>query len=348
MKDLGINEAEERTYRWLLRHGPARVSEVSEALTFTSSKVQRLLDSIEGKGLVTCSPEHPRRYIPASPDIALGGLLLQRQQDLQKLELTIRELQKKATSKRGNGQKELVELITSREAKRQVYQQIPLMATDEVVALVRAPMMISQLDADPEEDNRAQRESINRGVRYRSIVDKDFLELPGAMNATNADIKAGEQVRIVSRLPLKMVIADKRIALIPLDLEQSDSPALLVRSPALLYALYGFFQMIWERAVPIPYAGVFQPDGFASLSERTQNLISLMAIGSNDKSIAAHMGVSLRTLQRYVADLMRLTQTRTRFQLGWFAALRYPALGSAANENQGLAPTDKRTDRDSV
>jgi sugar-specific transcriptional regulator TrmB len=341
LENLGISEPEERVYRWLLAHSRARASDVARALTLGPTKVQRLLDAVEAKGLATHSPERPRRYIPAAPDVALEALVMQRQKGLRDVQRTIKELQKEATNAGNHKREQLVELITSREVERQVYEQMPLSARDEIVALVRGPMLISQLNLPPDQDNYAQIKAIARGVRCRSIVDLDYLQLPGAVQATQCDIEAGEAVRIVSRLPFKMAITDRRIALVPLNLHQPDGPSLLVRSSALLDALYALFEMLWERAVPLSFTeiGALElPEIAPTLPEESKELVFLMAAGMNDKSIASEMDISMRTLQRYTAELMQAMEVRTRFQLGWLAALRF----SEADAEQAAKPSDDR------
>jgi len=44
----------------------------------------------------------------------------------------------------------------------------------------------------------------------------------------------GEECRIASSLPFKLIVQDRRIAIIPLDLARPDGPVLLVRPSSLL------------------------------------------------------------------------------------------------------------------
>ncbi|MDN5864600.1 MAG: hypothetical protein L0I62_05225 [Gammaproteobacteria bacterium] len=321
---LDIDEAEEEVYRWLLSHQGAAVSGVAQGLALSPGKAQQLLAVLEQKGLVTRTLERPRRYLPAAPDIALESLALQRQNDLQRAREAIHELQIQAAATRPpDPQERIVELITSREAERQIVEQMARTARDEVVALVRPPILISRLDASG--DQWSQREAQARGARSRSIVDAEFLALPGAVARVQGDLGAGESIRVLPQLPFKMVLTDRRIALVPLNLEQSGSPLLLVRSSALLEALYALFEMLWERAVPLRVArsGALETGRPAPvLSEEFGNLVSLMAAGLNDKKIASEMGVSASTLNRRIGELMRTLDARTRFQCGWAAALR--------------------------
>ncbi|MGH9772621.1 MAG: helix-turn-helix domain-containing protein [Candidatus Acidiferrales bacterium] len=323
---LGISEVEESAYRWLLAHSGATVPEIAQALALTIGKTQRLLDAIGVKGLVTHTPERPRRYIPVSPDISMEALILQHQNYLQRARRTVQELRDQAAEAEQSDKAEhMVELITSREVETQIYHQIHRMCQHEIIALMRPPVLISRFDIPPEEDQLHQREAHARGVRYRSITDPDWLSLPGAVQRTQEDIKSGEDVRILSNLPFKMLISDQRIALIPLSPSQPTSPTLLVRSSALLDALCTLFELFWERATPISFtrAGALErsePD--TQLSAGTEDLLLLMAAGLNDKKIAYELGLSLRTLYRRIAELMKSLDARTRFQFGWLAALR--------------------------
>lgn len=327
---LGIGAEEERVYRCLLERRGATASETAQALSLRPGRAQRLLDAVEAKGLATHTPERPRRYVPAAPDIAMGALILRRQESLQRARGAVRELQEQAAAGRRSEPEQMVELITTVEAERHVFEQIRRTAQREVITLIRPPLRISRLDAASELEQRTQREAQARGVCYRSIVDTAFLMLPGAVERTRSDMDAGELVRVFPDLPFKMMLADRRIAIIPLNLGESHSASLLVRSSALLDALYALFEILWERSAPISFtdAGeVHMDDAEAELPERARDLMALMAAGLNDKAIAYELGISASTLNRRIGEMMKALHARTRFQLGWLGALRLGAEG---------------------
>lgn len=324
---LGVSAAEERAYRWLLMHpggNGATAEDLAARLNLSTLDAQKQLEALEAKALVTRTPEKPRRYVPSAPDMAMKALVLRRQQDLENAKLTIQEIQEQTNAvRRDAAQEQMVELITTREAERQVFEQMALTAQEEFIALIRPPMRVSTLKNTYEQEYSSQREAMRRGVHYRSIVDTGFLELPGALGATQDDIKAGEEKRVVSDLPFKLVAADHRIALIPLSLKRSDSPSLLVRSSALLDALYALFETLWERAEPFPPSGsesqkITSTESCSSTD--IESVLSLMVAGLSDKGVAYEMGVSLRTFRRRVNTLMNALGARTRFQAGWLAA----------------------------
>jgi len=327
---LGIGEQEECMYRWLLAHPRSTMREAAHALSLSARKTQRLLDAIEAKGLTTHTPERPCRYLPAAPDMALEALILHRQNALQSARAAALELKESAAAQRHGEQEQLVELITNREAEVQVFEHMHRSAQEEVITLIRPPGRVSRLDVPSDEDGRSQREARARGVRFRSIVDAEFLALPGAVERIRADMRTGEDVRIFPSLPFKLLVADRRIAIIPLNLHQPGSPVLLVRSSSLLDALCVLFDTLWDRAAPIAFdrAGSFVAgDPASNWIKDVDDLVPLLAAGMNDKAIAHQLGLSLRTLNRRIGDLSRSLDARSRFQAGWLAALRLSAKG---------------------
>lgn len=320
---LGVKEREEKIYRFLLKRLNVTVAEAAGVLDMTHGKVQRLFDKIESKGLATHVPEHPRRYFPVAPDVALEVLALRRQEELRGARETIHDLleESRRTQPR-EGREQMVELITSSEAARRTFDHLQESAQREVLCMVRPPMLASRLGTAPEEDQRTQRAAQSRGVRYRNIIDSEFLVVPDVLHAVREDVESGQNYRVVPNVPFKLLMADRRIAIIPLSLEHPGSPTLLVRSSALLDALHALFEILWKQAESI----VFSKDGTLHDEDTRSNwpkdgreLTSLLAAGLNDKMIAHEMGISASTLNRRITELMKVLGARTRFQLGWLA-----------------------------
>jgi sugar-specific transcriptional regulator TrmB len=312
---LGISEIEERVYEALLDRSGATSTELERDLALPARKLERVIEQLEQKGLATRTTGQPRRFIPASPDIAVEALVLRRQDELRRARAEIQRLQERA-AEGAVERRQMIELITTREAERHVFEQMQHAAQHELIFLERPPILI----AGPEQPNETEMKALERGVRYRSIADKAFLAIPGVATRIRADMAAGEDVRVVSQLPFKMVMADRSVALIPLNLERPGSPSLLVRSSALLDALYAMFELLWSQAAPIAFSrsGELRTGELASrLPEETEQLVPLLAAGLNDKAIAHELGISASTLNRRIADLMKGVDARSRFQLGW-------------------------------
>lgn len=324
LETLGISVDEERAYRALLSRRLASASDLAGKLGVPVRATQRLLDALAAKGLATHSPERPRRYMPVPPEFAVEAIVSQRQAELERARAAIPDLKKHTANARDDGERgEVVELVTSRDAERRIFEHAQHAARQEVVTLVRPPVRLTRLDTPFEQDQRPQRAARARGVRYRSIVDGDWLALPGAPARVRSESESGEEIRVFPELPFKIAIFDRRIAFIPLNPHEPDGATLLVRSSALLDALYALFESLWERSTPLAFtpAGVPKIAKVSRVPETAAKLIPLLAAGLNDKAIAHELDVSSATLNRRLAELMKGLDTRTRFQMGWRAAL---------------------------
>jgi sugar-specific transcriptional regulator TrmB len=325
LEALGITVEEERAYRILLTRRLASAVDLAPELSLAPRPTQRLLDALAAKGLATHSPEQPRRYMAVLPEFAVEAIVSQRHAQLERARAAIADLSAHAARARDASERgEMVELVTSRDAERRIFEQAQHLARDEVVTLVRPPLRVTRLDTSFEQDQGAQRNARARGVRYRSIVDSDYLALPGAPARVLHESESGEEIRVFPELPFKVAIFDRRTAFIPLDLRQPDGPTLLVRSSALLDALYELFESLWQRSTPIAFTSTgisTHAAPAARLPEAAARLLPLLAAGLNDKAIAHELDISSATLNRRLGELMKGLDARTRFQMGWRAAL---------------------------
>lgn len=101
----------------------------------------------------------------------------------------------------------------------------------------------------------------------------------------------------------------------PLDPELAAG-SLLIRTSALLDALYMFFEMVWDRATPLLLDGS-RPGAGPEADGTADDLTPLLAAGLTDEAIARQLGISRRTLQRRIQALMDTLNVRSRYQAGY-------------------------------
>jgi len=305
---------EERAYTLLLARCMTTASELARMLRISPRRIQRLLEGLEAKGLATHSPERPRRYIATPPEFAIEALASQRQADIERARAAIPKLKERSARQSGGGrQEQLVEVITSPVVLGQIIRHLHQTLQHEAFGFQRAPMRVPD----------SHQQEMRPGIRIRSVSDLEYLRSPGALESLRHLVAMGEEARIFPNLPVKMFIADRRTGLL-VNAEDLDGPTLLVRSCPLLDALCAFFELIWERSTPL----VFNRSGkldmgtpFGQVEDVAEQIIPLLAAGLNDKAIASEAGISGTTLNRRIVELMKRFDTRTRFQLGWRAAL---------------------------
>jgi hypothetical protein len=130
----------------------------------------------------------------------------------------------------------------------------------------------------------------------------------------------GEQARVYSTLPLKLIVFDRHTALLPMNPLDPElvAGAMLVRASALLDALHMFFELVWDRAIPLPLDSS-RPAAGPQADSAAGDLIPLLAAGLTDKAAAHQLGISHRTLQRRIKALMNTLDAHSRFQAGYQA-----------------------------
>ncbi len=312
---LGLRDTQEAAYRWMIEVPSAAASELGAALGTSSRQAATVLRDLEAIGLVSRSASEHGRYVPVPPQVALHSLLVDRQTDLRRAESELSRLvlayRDAATTR---SRTDVVDVINGREAVSRRLAQLQRSARREVRTLVTPPTIaVSRADNQATED-----EAVARGVRYRVVLARPVLDEPGMAHAVATSLVAGEQIRVAAEVPVKLMVADDRLALVSLVDRVGDGlvGALLVHPSELLDALCALFELTWRTAQPI------EPHAHAGdeLTEIERHVLSLLLAGLTDRSVAMQLGVSERSVQRHVRAVMDRVGAESRVQLGWRAA----------------------------
>lgn len=312
---LGLDADEERVYLALVPVPGATASELSVELGLSAGDAERLLKRIESHGLAARSGTSGR-YVAAPPTVALGALMALARDSLWRAEqgtAALSEQYRAASAARTVG--DLVEVVSGPDAVRHRFIQLQQAAESELLAFVTAPTRLVHWS-----DNPAERDAARRGVRMRLIVERELLEEPGAMDDAERSMAAGEEIRIAESLPIKLVLADRTMALVPLRRNAAEG-AVVVHTSMLLDALVALFDACWERAIPLRLRSSASPGGEPALvTDLDVKILSLLLTGMTDEAVAKQLDLSARTIQRRIRQLMDLAGARTRLQLGWHAS----------------------------
>ncbi|MFI0235309.1 helix-turn-helix transcriptional regulator [Streptomyces sp. NPDC016845] len=314
---IGLDEVHESAYRALVSVGAADVSDLARRLTLAEHDAEVTLRLLERHGLAAQSSARPGRWVAAPPGVALGALLTQRRHELEKAELATALLAEEYRAQAAEpAVHDLVEVVTGAAAVSQRFLQIQLGATSQVCALVTGnPVAVTGME------NEAEPQAVSRGVDYRVVIEREVLSLPSGLTELSAAIGRDEQVRVVDRVPTKLVIADGTLALVPLTSRTSEPAALVVHASGLLESLTGLFEAVWRQALPLRLgAGGRMEEAAEDGPDGTDlEILSLLLAGLTDVSVAKQLDLGLRTVQRRVKRLMELAGVTTRLQLGWHA-----------------------------
>ncbi len=264
------------------------------------------------------TPADPAWLRPASPDLALQGVLAGHQNRLaREQELLVDGHRRLADAQarfgigmNGRFPEHMVSAVSDR-------AEISELSAALANTARRDWMTLENLNTDmPVTDDFAQPPLPAYGgrVRCRSIYDAAAMESPVARRVIQACADAGEQARLLPRVPMKMKLADHTTAMLPLT-PAGTAGALVIQAPVIITALREYFEMLWDRATPL------RPERAAAtsagrLTAAQQAVLELMAEGLLDDAIARRAGLSTTTVRRHVAAIMKRLDVSSRFAAG--------------------------------
>jgi DNA-binding CsgD family transcriptional regulator len=315
---------------------PAEVIDAYEQLLASDGCAKDQADALVGdSGLVSAltgwgmahvqphSPADPAWLRPASPDIALQGVLVGHQSRLardQQLLLSGSRRLADAQARYGVGMngrfpEHLVSVVSDR-------AQISELSASLVNTARQDWMTLENLATDmPLTDDFAQPPlPASRGqVRCRSIYTTGAMDDPVGRRIIQACAEAGEQARLLPEVPMKMKLADHTTAMLPLT-PAGTAGALIVKAPVIIAALREYFELSWQRATPLKSP---RPMAAADrLPAAQQAVLELMAAGLSDDAIGRQTGMSTTTVRRHIRAMMKRLGVSSRFAAGAAAQRR--------------------------
>lgn len=318
---LGLDAVEEGAYRRLVRVPSESAEALAEAMQTEVSTLSAALSTLEEKGLVARSTATPGHFVASSPSLALGSMIVQRQEDIRRAQLELGNLTEQYRSTMGDrNDTDVIDVVRGHQAVAQRFAQLQRGASKEVLALVKSSVAIVSA-----EENVDEEVALARGVTYRVVLERKAFNKPGFLDLVAESVRAGEIVRITDDLPLRLVVADRSLALLPLAPTASENVggALLVHASGLLDALLHLFELVWAMSNEVlpSDSGITELAG-SRIDEVDARVLTLLLAGLTDQAIGGQLGMSLRTVQRRVSQLMDRAGVVTRFQLGHEAARR--------------------------
>jgi DNA-binding NarL/FixJ family response regulator len=333
LEPLGLTTRAEAVYRALLRHGPAEECRLAELVDVPPDEVRTVLGELRQLGLAANDAHQPGCWHASSPEVSLASLvvrrhetLLERQRDLDRAQQAVGDLVRLNRTRDAAGGGGLV-VTGDADAIARRCGHLARTAEEGVLLLAGAC-------GGPPLDQGSILDLLGRGAGVHAVHERPALQEPPRFEGLRRVAAAGAQVRTLPALPLTLAVYDRREAVVHVCADGADGPAgpegdgasggagraegvaaVFVRQPALLAGLVALFELLWERAVPLPPTPEDEPVA-ARTGEFDDVLVALLAAGFKDESIARHLGISPSTVTRRMARLMELTGTSTRFQLG--------------------------------
>lgn len=306
---IGLPESEARVYLCLLS-GPKTKPDIAAVVGGSLDGVTRSLTDLARRGFVRSLPGRKALYGLTPPDRALAPLVNQETEklrDLHRLSERLTSHYESAASGAKQSGEQYVEIVFGVEAVLARLDQEVAAAETEVVAFSKPPTLAS--------GNPSEETTLHEGVSHRAIYERELLEDPLILHEALQFVAGGEEARVLGHLPAKMVIIDRKLAIMNVTETSDVEPlvaGLITRHPEVVETLHTLFETLWRQALPLGPAQVAVDDD----ADR-QKLVACLLSGMTDEAMSKQLGVSRRTVTRRVQDLLNELGVETRFQAGF-------------------------------
>lgn len=321
---LGLDPTAETVYRELLARPDGSLAELCERLSLSETVARDALDRLADLTLLRASRDRPGQLRPVSPERGLELILRRQEEELARRqgELTLsraaaaRAVAEYADLRPGAGavQAERLQGLDAIQAKLEVLTEG---LTEECLSVMPGG---AQSAASLEASRPLDQDAMARGVRLLTLYqDSVRNDLPTFLYAQwMAD--HGGQVRTAPMLPPRLLVFDRRVAVVPIDPTDTRAGALCTTEPGLVASLVALFEQAWDTATPL---GTDPAScGETGLNPTERELLRLLATGLTDEAAGKRLGVSVRTVRRQMAALMERLDAASRFEAGLKAAQR--------------------------
>jgi biotin operon repressor/DNA-binding CsgD family transcriptional regulator len=346
LQPLGISAEAEAVYVALGPLPSASVAELARLTSLTPEDVAENLEQLRKLGLATDSSRGNWRALPLLD--VVNQLKSQRLSEIERASVAAESLQSHLLAA-GANQVDDVRILVGREAIVAAHRELLDSARREISAFDKPPYAQARTNITEEALSvEPEWQALERNVTLRVVYHPGFD--PERLTELGLFAKKGELSR-TSPVPMKLILVDSHVALIPSMrsyLPGHELRASVVRHALLVEALQWLFEAVWEAAVPIMTSVNSETD------PRRQMLISMLMTGSTDSAIANTLNINVRSVRRWISDLMDEMGVTTRLQLG-AALVRSDGLrgeqasslnselnsGSPSNSHRPVAPANR-------
>ena len=323
LEPLGVDEATFAVYHALLREPDSTPEQIASALNYSLEEVHLLMDRLRKLELLVPTWTNPAVEHAVHPRVGLSGLAERRRSELNRMlgDLSEAEASAEVLAEQYN------ELLTSRtsgdvevlrgraNASRRI-EEIGSKARESFWGLI--PGHVDDIVAPAEESPDLT--LLDRGIKMRTIYLQSMTVSKQGLEFASYMFKRGNEVRATPTLPMRLLIVDREIAIMPLNPEVQSAGAVIHRSPTVLALAMALFDSYWSRATEL-FAPEDREDD-SPLTPHEAEVLRLLAGGAKDEQVARLLGISLRTARRITANLSERLDATSRFELGVAAAKR--------------------------
>lgn len=316
---LGLSAQHETVYRAMLQRPDLNVAGLADYLGVPSGQVREALDVLADLALIRLDSGGDSASA-VRPQAGLIALLAKVEADVavrqRQVEATRAAITAIAAAHDGHEQEVQGRALDGLDAVRERLIELAHSARSECLSFTTGR---GQRPDTMEAEGSLNQVALGRGVLIRNVYQDSFRNDPATLAHARWMASLGSQSRTAPTLPMRMVIVDRELALVPVDPNDPVRGALELRSPGVVTGLVALFEQVWHAARPFGDEASQDEQG---LTAQERELLRLLAAGNTDESAARKLAISLRSVQRMMTSLSERLESESRFQAGVQATRR--------------------------
>lgn len=324
LEELGLSPAAEAVYRAMLSEPRIGIAELCERLALSEQEVRAGLDDLVRFTLLRVSRDDPGQLRTVPPQVGLQTLLKRQEAELHRRQQELAKTREQVASTVAEYAKLRPEQVAGGNRRLDgldaIQGELETLARDLTSECLSVMPGGAQSPGSLTASQPLDQEALARGVRVLTLYQDSMRNSPETYAYARWLTDLGGQVRTAPVLPPRMLIFDRKVAVIPIDPANSRLGALCTSEPGFVASLAAVFEQAWSTAIPLGAA--IETDFETGLTPIDRELLKLMATGLTDEAAGRRLGVSSRTVRRQMAALMERLDAASRFEAGLKAAQR--------------------------
>lgn len=247
----GLTPNEANTYVLLLEK-TLTVSQISQILGINRSNLYSNVKNLVKKGFCKEITGNVARFKAIEPELALKGTMEKIRKDLSEMESLSLKLSKRYKEHDDSSYPDQIKILHSPASIINTLEKLEMKTESEVLAFSKPPYMMNVDDFD--KLNPAQRESAEKGVKYRGVHQIEPDNMDNFLARMQHFTRLGEEIRVTEELPLKLFIFDKKTVVFTLENDEKKIPNqtfTAFENSGLALTFTQIFESYWKKAIPL-------------------------------------------------------------------------------------------------
>lgn len=255
LRDLGLTSYEAKAYSVLVQRNASTAVELARSARIPRQRIYDVVDGLVQRGLARPVSGDVVSFAATDPRVAISGLVAEHRQRFSSLALHADAVSEELSGLWDSGQQEqapmaFVEFLRDPASLGSRFLELQRRATESMLLFTRKPYVVD--NNEPGLD--ATRRIAEAGGDVRCCYEKEVLDSDESVETLKEFAAAGEEGRIVERVPMKLCLVNGTHALFSLTDPVAGgltATNVLVEHPDLTSSLTYAFEALWETGRPV-------------------------------------------------------------------------------------------------